>query len=181
MEVAHPHSGSSFTWLLVELEFGNVSFWGEGKTEVPREKPLGAKERTNNKLNPHNGVDARIWTQAIMVGGECSHQCATLASLGVIKWWVKQRCKRTIYYSLIEDTVLCFLLGMGLGYFFMIFWAIQRLVGLERKSLCSSYTKSAHWMSWNSCHSTLWFKQLKMNVAFDVTEFSLIHWSRQEL
>ena len=25
------------------------------------------------------------------------------------------------YYSLIEDTVLCFLLGMGLGYFFMIF------------------------------------------------------------
>jgi len=32
------------------LEFGNVGFWGEGKTV---EKPLGAKERTNNKLNPH--------------------------------------------------------------------------------------------------------------------------------
>ena len=26
---------------------------GEGKTGVPGEKPLGAKERTNNKLNPH--------------------------------------------------------------------------------------------------------------------------------
>ena len=51
--VAHPQSGSSSTWFLVELEFGNVGFWGEGKTGVPGEKPLGARERTNNKLNPH--------------------------------------------------------------------------------------------------------------------------------
>ena len=28
-------------------------FWGEGKTWAPGEKPLKAKERTNNKLNPH--------------------------------------------------------------------------------------------------------------------------------
>ena len=55
LEVAHPHShsGSSFTWFPVELEFWNVGFWGEGKSGVPGEKPLGAKERTNNKLNPH--------------------------------------------------------------------------------------------------------------------------------
>ena len=53
MQVAHPHSGSSSTWFLVELEFGNVGFWGEGKNRVPGEKPLGARERTNNKLNPH--------------------------------------------------------------------------------------------------------------------------------
>jgi len=26
---------------------------GEGKTGVPGEKPLGAREKTNNKLNPH--------------------------------------------------------------------------------------------------------------------------------
>ena len=26
---------------------------GEGKTGVPREKPLGAENRTNNKLNSH--------------------------------------------------------------------------------------------------------------------------------
>ena len=52
-EVAHPQSGSSSTWFLVELEFGNVDFWGDGKTGVPGEKPLGEKERTNNKLNPH--------------------------------------------------------------------------------------------------------------------------------
>ena len=53
MEVAPPQSGSSCTSFLVELEFDNVGFRGEGKTGVPREKPLGAKERTNNKLNPH--------------------------------------------------------------------------------------------------------------------------------
>ena len=67
---------------LVELDFGNVGFiWGEGKTEVPGEKPIGAKERTSNKLNPHTtyGTDAGIWTRATLVEGECSHHCATLA------------------------------------------------------------------------------------------------------
>ena len=34
----------------LELQFG---FLGEGKTGVPRKKPLGAEKRTNNKLNPH--------------------------------------------------------------------------------------------------------------------------------
>ena len=52
LEVAYPQSGSSSTWFLVELEFGNVGFWGEGKTGVPGEKPLGAKEGTNNKQTP---------------------------------------------------------------------------------------------------------------------------------
>ena len=37
----------------IELEFRNVGFWGEGKTGVPGEKPLGAEKRTNNKLNSH--------------------------------------------------------------------------------------------------------------------------------
>ena len=61
----------------IELEFGSVGFWGEGKTGVPGEKPLGAKERTNNKLNPHMAS-----TPGFDPGrGECSHHCATLAPL----------------------------------------------------------------------------------------------------
>ena len=75
LEVAHPQSGSSSTWFLIELEFGNVGFWGEGKTRVTSEKPLRAKERTNNKLNPHNGIDTGIWTWATLVGGKRSHHC----------------------------------------------------------------------------------------------------------
>ena len=53
LEVAHLQNGSSSTQFLTKLEFGNVGFYGEGKTGVPGEKPLGARERTNNKLNPH--------------------------------------------------------------------------------------------------------------------------------
>ena len=33
-----------------KLEFGNDGFSGEEETEVPGEKPLGAKERTSHKL-----------------------------------------------------------------------------------------------------------------------------------
>ena len=56
------------TIIQIELEFGNVGFWGEGKTEVPREKPLGARKRTN-KLNPHMtpgpGIEPRThWWEA---------------------------------------------------------------------------------------------------------------------
>ena len=49
-------------------------FLRRGETGVHGEKPLGAKKRTNNKLNPH----ARIRTRrATLVGGERSHHCAT--------------------------------------------------------------------------------------------------------
>ena len=37
----------------IELEFGSVGFWGEGKTGVPGKQRHGPKERTKNKLNPH--------------------------------------------------------------------------------------------------------------------------------
>jgi len=37
----------------VELEFGNVGFYGGRKTGGPGENPVGARTRTNNKLNPH--------------------------------------------------------------------------------------------------------------------------------
>ena len=40
------------TIIQIELEFGNAGFWVEGKTGVPGEKPLGARKKTDNKLNP---------------------------------------------------------------------------------------------------------------------------------
>ena len=36
----------------LKYTFGNCGFSGERKTGEPGEKPLGVKERTNNKLNP---------------------------------------------------------------------------------------------------------------------------------
>ena len=44
----------------IELEFGSVGFLGEGKIGVPGDKPLGATERTNNKLNPHIASTPRV-------------------------------------------------------------------------------------------------------------------------
>ena len=41
------------TIIQTELEFENAHFRGERKTGVPGGKPLGARTRTNNKLNPH--------------------------------------------------------------------------------------------------------------------------------
>ena len=46
------HSFKRVRAFQIELEFGSVGFFEEkGKTGVPGEKPLGASERTNNKLN----------------------------------------------------------------------------------------------------------------------------------
>ena len=66
----------------IELEFGNVVVLGEGKTAVTGEKPLGARTRTNNKLNPHLTPSPGIepgphWWEAC-VGDECSTTAATL-------------------------------------------------------------------------------------------------------
>ncbi len=36
------------TIIMIELEFGNVGFSGDGKTWVPGEKPLGAGKRNND-------------------------------------------------------------------------------------------------------------------------------------
>ena len=47
----------------MELEFESVGFKGEGRAEVPGEKPLGAKEKTNNKLKLH-------MTSTLGLGGE---------------------------------------------------------------------------------------------------------------
>ena len=88
-EVAFPQSGSSSTLFLVELEFGNVGFWGEGKTGVPGKKPSRSKEENQQQTQPTYGVDAEIWTRATWVGGECSHHCAIPCSFLVIAWLCK--------------------------------------------------------------------------------------------
>ena len=57
LEVAHPQSGSSSTWFLVELEFGNAGFWGEGKAEF-LEKNLSEQGREPTTNSTH------IWSQS---------------------------------------------------------------------------------------------------------------------
>ena len=69
-------SGTSTAgWLFVhyvqiELEFGKVGFWGEGKTGEPGEKPLGARTRTSNKTQPTSDAESGTRTRATLLGGE---------------------------------------------------------------------------------------------------------------
>ena len=65
--------------VLVELEFGNVGFLEEGETGIPGERPLGAKERTNNKLNPHM-AQSRTLTQSssFLVSGQRQRELRTI-------------------------------------------------------------------------------------------------------
>ena len=75
LEVAHPQSGSSSTWFLVELEFGNVGFWG-GENRSSRRKTSWSKGENQQQTQPTYGIDAGIWTRATLVGGQHSHHCA---------------------------------------------------------------------------------------------------------
>ena len=63
---------------VAELEFENASFRREGKTRVPGEKPIGAKERNNNKLNLHMALTPGS-ELGLIVGGECSHHVTSPA------------------------------------------------------------------------------------------------------
>ena len=81
----------------IELEFGNVGFLGEGKTRVPGEKRLGAKERTNNKLKSH-GVNAKTSTWAGGGGGGGGGGESALTTAGPLlrKYSLEYGCCYTI-------------------------------------------------------------------------------------
>ena len=55
----------------------NVGFWGEGKTGVPREKPLRAGVE-NQQTQPTYDAESENRTRATLVGGECSNTAPTL-------------------------------------------------------------------------------------------------------
>ena len=83
-----PRSSQELIWNACAFQDGigiwKVGFWGGGGggTGVPREKPLGAEYRTNNKLKPQSyEAGSRNWTRATLVGGECSNHCAIPAPL----------------------------------------------------------------------------------------------------
>ena len=77
LEVAHPQGGSSSTLFLflIELEFGNVGFWGEGKTEYLEKNPSEqGREPTTNSTH----IWRRCWDLNLgHIGGrKRSHYCA---------------------------------------------------------------------------------------------------------
>ena len=85
LEVAYTLGRSSSSWYLVELEFGNAGFWGEGKTGVPGEKPLRAIKKGQQQIQPIYGVHASIGTLASLVAGECFTTTPSLFTPGPLR------------------------------------------------------------------------------------------------
>ena len=54
-------------------------FLRRGENQSTRRKTSRSKGENQQQTQPTYGVDARIRTWATLVGGECSHHCATLA------------------------------------------------------------------------------------------------------
>ena len=77
LEVAHPQSGSSATWFLIELEFGNVGFWKEGKPEYP-EKDLPEQRGEPTTNSTHISRRRQDLNPGRIGGGRAlrSHHCA---------------------------------------------------------------------------------------------------------
>ena len=62
--------------LQIELEFGNVGFWGEGKTGVPGEKTSQSMNENQQQTQPIHDAESGNQTRATLVGGECSQHSA---------------------------------------------------------------------------------------------------------
>ena len=64
------------------MEFGNVGFWGEGKTGVPGYiKTSRSKEENKQQTHPTYDAGSGNGTRATLVGCERSHHCAIPAPL----------------------------------------------------------------------------------------------------
>ena len=63
---------------LSRLEFGNVAFCGVGKIGKPGEKPLRAREKTNDKFNPHMSSTLRASFGGRGRGGDSNHRRALI-------------------------------------------------------------------------------------------------------
>ena len=72
LEIAHPQSGSSSTWSMVELGFV-IWFSRRGENESTQRKTSRSKRENQQQIQPTHGVKAGIWTWATLVGSKSSH------------------------------------------------------------------------------------------------------------
>ena len=56
----------------IELEFGNVGFWGEGKPENMEKNPW-SQDKNQQQTQPTYDAKSGNQTWVTLVGGECSH------------------------------------------------------------------------------------------------------------
>ena len=92
-----------------------------------RKKPLSAKKKTKNKLNPHIAFSRGfMWTQATLMGTKCCHHRATLApKVKVKKGWFLKADTKEVTISKINCRQYCFgLLGL-ISAVLMVRWRLS--------------------------------------------------------
>ena len=94
------------------LQAGGIGIWKcwflwREENRRTRRKTLGARTRTNKKLNPHDtGTGNRTW--ATLVEDECSHHCAIPAPLLFVCQVNKQlnNVTRAVYRRILADIIV---------------------------------------------------------------------------
>ena len=76
ISVAQPESGSSSTVSRSNWNSEMLVFVEGGKPEYPEKNPRSKDENQQQTRPRYHGVKAGNWTQAALVGGECSHHYA---------------------------------------------------------------------------------------------------------
>ena len=71
----------------IELEFGKCWFWRRGKNRSTRRKTSRSREENQQQTQPTYDAETGNRTRATLVGGECSHHCATPAPLYIYGSW----------------------------------------------------------------------------------------------
>ena len=94
--VARPSTVSEFrsNWNSVEML---VKLWRE-ENRSTRRKALGARMRTNNKLNPHMTLGPRFKPGPLLVGVKRSHHCAIPAPQLIV--YLNERVHRSVALAL---------------------------------------------------------------------------------
>ena len=65
----------------IELEFGKCWFLRRGENRSTRRKSSRSREENQQQTQPTYDAETGNRTRATLVGGECSHHCATPAPL----------------------------------------------------------------------------------------------------
>ena len=90
-----PTKHLEFLWTCLNVSVLSRSNWNleeivlrRGYNWSTRRKTSWSKGENQQQTQTNDGFDARIWTRATLVGGECSHHCPTLAPLFTFCWSV---------------------------------------------------------------------------------------------
>ena len=69
------------------------------KKRVPGEKPLGARTRTTQQIQPTYDAESGNRTRATLVGGECSHHCTCAIPAPSKEWKNATNMPRNVTFN----------------------------------------------------------------------------------